>query len=420
MKEQLATLLESVPPEVLGKRLQQARNQANILQETAARAIEVSRPTMVNIEKGVRRVNLSDLLKLSLLYQVEPSNFLQADDEGTDLTVMFRTLQEQDLGLFKNREPLDQAIDDLQQYAYSSLQLERLLSKPVSLHLRQIYQLDLRRNPEAQGERIARQERQRMGLGDEPVLNLRETLERQFGVRIYQFPMNAKISGLYGFAPRLGSCIAINRLHPPQRQKHTLAHEWGHALTHPLDQEVTVLKDRPPQSFEEKFAYGFAMEFTLPAAGIREAIDAIFAVSEPTIGDLLRLAHRYEVSFEALLRRLVTIDLMAKNDAERLRKQNVVKQGHKELGIEHSTEPSSLDTLLQTYPEQHLHNAVETYTTELMDEEEVRSRFLGGVDSQTFYALVRMLTSSIDLSEEGNVITYNLHHLQQRVSVRRK
>lgn len=420
MSDHISSLLELVPTEVLSKRLQHARNQANILQDAAAKTLGVSRPTMVNIEKGTRRVTANELLDLSLLYGVEPSELLSQDDEGTDLTVMFRTLQEQDLGLFQNREPLDQAIDTLQRHAHASLQLEQLLKKPASLHMRQIYRLDPRRNPETQGERIARQERQRLGLGDEPILNLRETLERQFGVRIYHYPMDAKISGLYGFAPRLGACIGINRLHPPQRQKHTLAHEWGHALTHPLDQEVTVLHDRPPRSFEEKFAFGFAMEFTLPAAGVREAIDDIYNTGDPTVGELLRIANRYEVSFEALMRRLVTIDLMAKNDAERVIKQNIVKQVQRELGVGELGEATALDVLLHTYPERHLHHAVEAFTTDLLDEEDVRSRFLDNVDSQTFYALVRMLTSSFDITNDGRMIAYKLHQLDQRVSLRRK
>ncbi|WP_412026651.1 helix-turn-helix domain-containing protein [Deinococcus yunweiensis] len=420
MSDHLSRLLELVPPEVMGKRLQHARNQANVLQDAAAKTLGVSRPTMVNIEKGARRVTVDELLELSLFYGVEPSELLRQDDEGTDLTIMFRTLQEQDLGLFQNREPLDRAIDALQQHAYASLQLEQLLRKPASLHLRQLYQLDPRRNPEVQGERIARQERQRLGLGDEPILNLRETLEHQFGVRIYHYPMDAKISGLYGFAPRLGACIGINRLHPHKRQKHTLAHEWGHALTHPLDQEVTVLHDRPPRSFEEKFAFGFAMEFTLPAEGVREAIDDVYNTGEPTVGDLLRIANRYEVSFEALMRRLVTIDLMAKNDAERIIKQNIVKQVERELGIEQPGEATALDVLLHTYPERHLHHAVEAFTTELLDEEDIRSRFLGNVDSLTFNALVRRLTSSFDVTDDGRVVAYRLDQLDQRVSLRRR
>ena len=66
-----------------------------------------------------------------------------------------------------------------------------------------------------QAEVVAQQERQRLGLGDQPVIYLRSTLEWDVGLRIFYWDLPSTIAGMYAYTADLGCCILVNRKHPP-------------------------------------------------------------------------------------------------------------------------------------------------------------------------------------------------------------
>ena len=86
-------------------------------------------------------------------------------------------------------------------------------------------------DPVEQAEVVANQERNRLGLGDQPVINLRSTLEWDVGLRIfYTTDLPSNIAGMYAYSAELGACILINRKHPPERRRVSMLHEYGHFL----------------------------------------------------------------------------------------------------------------------------------------------------------------------------------------------
>ena len=62
------TDLNEISAQEMGRRLRVARESAGIRQDQAAQVIGVSRPTLVSIEKGTRRVRIQELQSLARHY----------------------------------------------------------------------------------------------------------------------------------------------------------------------------------------------------------------------------------------------------------------------------------------------------------------------------------------------------------------
>src|SRR5690606_29693519 len=76
--------------------------------------------------------------------------------------------------------------------------------------------------------RVAQHERSRLGFGErEPIGDLRKTLD-EVGVHVFIDALHSKLAGLYSYVAGFGYCILINRLHPRERMRWTIAHEYGH------------------------------------------------------------------------------------------------------------------------------------------------------------------------------------------------
>ena len=73
--------------------------------------------------------------------------------------------------------------------------------------------LNPRIDPAEQAEVVAEQERKRLGLGDQPVIYLRSTLEWDVGLRIfYTGDLPSNIAGMYAYSAR------ARGVHPDQPQ----------------------------------------------------------------------------------------------------------------------------------------------------------------------------------------------------------
>ena len=89
--------------------------------------------------------------------------------------------------------------------------------------------LNLKLDAAEQAEVVANQERNRLGLGDRPLINLRNLLEWEVGLRIFYTPkLPSSIAGMYAYSAELGACILINGNHPPERCRVSMLHEYGH------------------------------------------------------------------------------------------------------------------------------------------------------------------------------------------------
>jgi Zn-dependent peptidase ImmA (M78 family)/transcriptional regulator with XRE-family HTH domain len=290
----------SIDPRVLGARLQGARRARNLTQEAVADSLGLARTTLVAIEKGERRVTAHDIRQLAELYGRKVADFVGHYVAAEDLVPQFRTtLRDGDAS-----GPLQSVTEQLQRLAERYVELESMWEAPLARNYPPVNELS-GTPPELAGEELATAERNRLGLGDGPVGNLRDRLESDVGLRIFYIEMPAKTAGLFAYNETLGGCIAINAHHPAGRQRWTLAHEFAHFLTSRFSPEVTLLVDKK-RSPREQLADSFAKNFLMPATGLNRRFSELHRSrqGQVTLADVCTLATLYAVSVQALIRRL--------------------------------------------------------------------------------------------------------------------
>ncbi len=298
-----SNILENIDPRVLGGRLQDARKARGITQQTIADKMEMARTTLVSIEKGERRLSPHELIKLASLYGRSVSEFVSRSIVTEGFVPQFRHSWRDDL----NEEvELEKTAAELQLLAEDYVELERLCGLSIAQNPLPTYNV-AGASPEQAAEEIAAAERNRLGIGDGPISNLRERLENDMGLRVFYYAMPSKVSGLFAYNDVLGGCIGINSSHPRDRRNWSLAHEYGHFLTDRYQAEITFLTEKKRQSANERLADAFAENFLMPASGLNRRFTEMHRVSPSgsiTLAQICTLADLYQVSVQALIIRL--------------------------------------------------------------------------------------------------------------------
>lgn len=337
-------ILDTIDLRQLGERLQKARKRQGLTQAAAAQMIGVARTTITAIEKGERRIKASELLKLAEAYGREVSDFVH-DRPQIDLAqVQFRssasiTLEDEAL--------ITQAVDLLAELCANYLELEQITNQPLVRNYPPLFQYKRLRTAQA-AESLAITERNRLGLGDGPIPALRDIMEKEVGLRIFYLALkpSGKISEVYFFEPNLGACIAINLLHEKNkgRCRWSLAHAYAHFLAHRTKTTVSLKNQdrRKPES--ERFADDFANFFMMPTNGLMQRFNVLYqSKGSVTAADLVKLAHYYGVSFQALVLRLEDMRLIPSGVWEKLKERGFkVDEARAKLGLEAIPEPTEM------------------------------------------------------------------------------
>jgi Zn-dependent peptidase ImmA (M78 family)/DNA-binding XRE family transcriptional regulator len=309
----MSLLSEQVDPRIIGLRLQEARKATGMTQQEVADHLGMARTTMVAIEKGERKVTSQEVVRFAKLYKRAVSELVSKRVVAESLVPQFRASQK-DLDV-----SYDQAAIDLQNSAEDYVELERIVGAPLATRFPPEY--DTRGTaPERIAEDIATAERNRLGMGDGPIGNLRDRLENDVGIRIFFYPMPSKIAGLFGYSDVVGACVGVNSDHPRGRRNWTLAHEYGHFLTTRYRVEVTVLRTDTKPVGKERIADSFAKCFLMPAPGLNRRFSELHNASTRgiTLADVCNLANVYQVSVQALVLRLEDLSRLPAGTWERL------------------------------------------------------------------------------------------------------
>jgi Zn-dependent peptidase ImmA (M78 family)/transcriptional regulator with XRE-family HTH domain len=307
----------SSDPRTVGLRLQEARKARGLTQQDVADQLSLARTTVVAMEKGERAVQPPELIRLAGLYGRPVHELLRRRDPLVDFTVQFRSSLGQ--GGFDAPE-VAAVIGELQRLSEDYLELEELRQAPLSRRYPPIYDVGNGVPMEQAALDTATAERNRLGLGDGPIPNLREVLENDVGLRIFALKLPPKVAALLGYTDRVGGCIAVNADHPAERQWWSLAHEYGHFLTRRYQADVMVLRAyrRIPES--ERFADAFARCFLMPPAGLSRRFNELKRSREGRVfpADLVELQHFSHTSFEAVVRSLEEGNLVKAGTYEEL------------------------------------------------------------------------------------------------------
>lgn len=326
--------VDGLDPGDLGQRLQRARKQRGLTQADAAALIDVARTTLTAIEQGKRRIKPDELIALARAYGRQVGEFVRPEAPMAPFQVAFRSANLRGLA---DDGVILAAIDRFEEYCRDYLALEELTASPLPQRYPPAYTIGVL-GAEQAGEIAAQEERSRMGLGDGPLLQLRAMLEQDVGLRIFYMPLQPSgvVAAMYSYTADLGGCIAVNSLHPEERRRWSLAHDYAHFLIERHQPDITLTEKYVRRPESERFADSFAVSLLMPASGLLRRFNRIRDSQQAiTPGDLCLLAHYYAVSVETLTRRLEDLRALPAGTWNRLRDSGFrVREAQRQLGLE--------------------------------------------------------------------------------------
>ena len=396
--------LEKIDPRVLGGRIAEFRKACGKTQEETGQHLGMSRPTYIAIEKGTRRAMPDEVVKLAAFFGRSVHELVRRSAPTIELEPHLRAVVDQ---TGSGGEVVYEAIHQLHQFAVDYRELEEVVgAKPLENYPSEV------RVPSSKladfAEDVAARERSRLHLGDGPVLELRQVLENNVGVRVFCVPTASTIAGMYAFVAELGYCILLNAKHPRARQRWTLAHEYGHFLAdrHKPGVDYTRYSERIPAG--ERFADAFAMCFLMPATSLRrQYFDVTNSRGDFQVADLIRLASFYAVSAQAMTLRLESLGLVRKGTWDTLAEQRFKPETAKRnLEL-----PPREITHWEPYPARYKFLAVLAFSEDKLSEGEL-AKFLR-TDRVSVRRIVReCINRSDDINSDGDeaVLRIALEH----------
>ncbi|MBN1611871.1 MAG: ImmA/IrrE family metallo-endopeptidase [Polyangiaceae bacterium] len=326
----------------LGRRIREARESCRMTQEDAAKHLGVSRPTFVQIEAGNRSVSSIELDKLAYLFGRDIREFVADSFDGEDaLSALFRAQSE------VTGDP--QVLEKLREcmaIGRELTNLERLVGIDRDSATVASYPLPAPKNRwEAiqQGQRLAEEERRRLGLGFAPLPDMTELLESQ-SVRTAVVELPEDVSGLTLSDRNVGLFVVANREHHYLRRRFSFAHEYSHVVAD-RDRFGLISRASDRDDLVEVRANAFAANLLMPEDGVRQyvaglgkgkpsrayaevfdeagtlSVEGRSAPGTQTIQlyDVVQLAHHFGVSRVAALFRMRNLRLLTEAELEHLK-----------------------------------------------------------------------------------------------------
>lgn len=340
-------------PVVFGERLAQYRKAVGKTQEQAADHLGMSRPTYIAMEKGSRPPTPGDIVKLAAFLNRTVHELVRP---GTPVKLEPHLRGGIDAAS-KDADALVESIRELQRFAEDYRELEAKLDAPLTPNYPPEVRLPTRGSLTDFAEGVASRERARLQLGDQPIPNLRELLESEVGIRVFFGALPSRVAGLYAFVADLGCCIMINSRHPRDRQRASLAHEYGHVIIDRHKPGIDYLSGEGRKPANERFVEAFAMCFLMPTNGVRRHFQDVYnATGDFQVGDMVRLASVYAVSVQAMAYRLEGMGLLPKGTWDYL-----VEQGFKANTVRREMNLEAATASEPAYPQRYKLLAVQAF-----------------------------------------------------------
>ena len=261
------------------------------------------------------------------------SEFVGPKDPIADFAVQFRRAA---VGAGPGADAeTSEAVEEFRRLCEDYLYLEGLSGVPLRRNYPPQYST-AGTTPEGAAADVASSERNRLGLGDGPLLPLRDTLESDLGLRVFVIDLPSRVAGLFSYTEELGGCIAVNARHPAERRRWSMAHEYGHFLTNRFQSEVSLLGSQRRVPPTERFADAFARCLLMPAPGLRRRFNELSRAvdGKVTAAEVCRVAHQYVVSVEAMMLRLEELRVLPGGTWDRLRDRGFkVREAQDMLGL---------------------------------------------------------------------------------------
>lgn len=338
---------EDITTTTLAERLVAARKSAKVTQESAAECLGISRPTFIAIEKGSRRLRPAELVKLLELYKLPLNKFLREEKSKYEIRPHLRSILEYS---DEGQEGLASAIEKLSDFIEDYRYIEGLINIRMATAFPPAARVQ-GKSIEKFAEHCAQDERTRLNLGAYlPVYTPRKVLE-EAGIHVFIDRLDSKLAGLYSFVPDFGYCILVNKAHPKERRRWTIAHEYGHFIIDRDKPGVDYLKPMARKPENERFADAFAAAFLMPEAGVQKKFwEEVNRTGDFKVSDMCLMADYFKVSLMAMTLRLESIGLIPRGSWDDIKESGVaISALNNEAGIEKSHDHDSISIFPHRY-----------------------------------------------------------------------
>ena len=296
--------------EILDKRIVAARETAGFSITEAAQKLGFKNyQTLSAIEKGARKINAHELIMMARLYGRSLDYFLESD-ATPDPAPLWRKTTKTDVNLIQR-----QFLSFLENYS----NLEHLLGlKRQWKDIQKNYDRDdFSDNGFERADKLGADIHNFLDLGSRPSSNLLNVLENKLRFKILHLPLGDGVSGASVVDNTLGVGILINANDAPWRRNFDLAHELFHVISwdvfSPKEIGNGTIKTRP-----EQYADIFASSLLLPETHLLDSLKETAANNEVRFIDIIELAKDFGVSTEAILWRLVNLEILKKSGVQKI------------------------------------------------------------------------------------------------------
>lgn len=287
--------------EELALRLKAARETTGLsLGDAATRLGFPSYQTLSSIENGQREVKVSELARFARIYFYNLSDFLAEQASQSECPILWRNPPEAE-------EQKKQAQREIFSLCEQYHVLEKLLGIKSEKGFMEVTRESINSNQAI--NRLAKETRNLLGLGQRPACSLQKVLEQDYGVKILYYPL------AYGSAasmvhPDMGKAVVINANEVSWRQNYDLAHELFHLILWKVF-SLDEMNDTLFFSDVEKKADRFASMLLLPEDEVRRELEQVMANNKQVnFSDIVDIAMDFGVSAKALVYRLASVNLI--------------------------------------------------------------------------------------------------------------
>lgn len=145
--------------------------------------------------------------------------------------------------------------------------------------------------------------REQWEINDSGITNVISLLESK-GVVVIEIPANEDFDGLSGYAGKI-PVIVLNKKFCPERKRFTALHELGHLMMH--------FKDDVDDKDVERWCNLFASEMLIPRKVFMEKSSGLTFKGSLFISDFIDLQRKYGISIDALIYKLMSLNLISEN-----------------------------------------------------------------------------------------------------------
>lgn len=401
--------MQDIEKQRIAEKIQFYRKKVKLTQEELAEKLNLSRTSVTAIEKGERNLKASEILRIAEVLGISVSELRQIPQlDIKSYKIQFRKY----ISSHAFKEEEETVLEEFYGYIEKYIELERKI-KYSRVSPESIQPFDREKYTLQEGARVlAEGERERLCLGNDPILSMRNLLEQEIGLLVFYFPIEkSSITAGYIFNDDVGGCVFVNKKHSIEKRRFALAHEYAHFLA---DRRKMSIDDDSESSRNNRidesdtFANLFASHFLMPDGKVKQMFDHIANSTQKfTELDIAYLSVYFGVSFEAITNKLVSLKLLPKGTYDFMKRNGIkfdsLTRPYKEKSPLHNEDNEDNESS-GTYPYMYQKMVMELYKLEQFSEGQV-AYYLG---------LDRLSVRSLLESESMNSPHYDLLHVNMR------